>query len=115
MPSLLGLMGLTQSVPGDVEGSDYSAIMLGRPGTRPTSALYLNCSGQRGGNRGLRTHRYTYAINRLKDGKNEVLLFDNRKDPYQLNNIADSSPEVVRRLTGELNQWLRKTKDPWKA
>ncbi len=115
MPSLLGLMGLAQSIPDDVEGIDYSAIMLGRPGKRPTSALYLNCAGQRGGNRGLRTHRYTYAINRLKDGKNEVLLFDNRKDPYQLNNIADSRPEVVRKLTGELNQWLRKTKDPWKA
>jgi len=115
MPSLLGLMGLAQSIPDDVEGIDYSEIMLGRPGKRPTSAPYLNCAGQRGGNRGLRTHRYTYAINRLKDGKNEVLLFDNKKDPYQLNNIAESSPEVVRRLTGELNQWLRKTKDSWKA
>jgi len=115
MPSLLGLMGLSQSIPNDLEGSDYSSIMLGRPGTRPTSALYLNCAGQYGGNRGLRTHRYTFAISRQKDGKNEVLLFDNKKDPYQLDNIAESSPEVVRRLTGELNQWLRKTKDSWKA
>jgi arylsulfatase A-like enzyme len=115
MPSLLGLMGLADCIPYDVEGSDYSSIMLGRQGARPTSALYLNCSGQRGGNRGLRTHRYTFAINRLRDEKNEVLLFDNKNDPYQLENIAESSPEVVRRLTGELNQWLRKTKDPWKA
>ncbi|MHC4438149.1 MAG: sulfatase-like hydrolase/transferase, partial [Planctomycetota bacterium] len=115
MPSLLGLMGLAKHIPGDVEGSNYSAIMRGRPGARPTSALYLNCSGQSGGNRGLRTHRYTFAINRRNDGANEVLLFDNKKDPYQLENIAGSSPEVVRRLTGELNQWLRKTKDSWKA
>jgi len=115
MPSLLGLMGLADHIPSDIEGSNYSAIMLGKPGTRPTSALYLNCSGQRGGNRGLRTHRYTFAINRRKDGTNEILLFDNKKDPYQLENIAESSPEVVRRLTGELNQWLRKTNDPWKA
>jgi len=115
MPSLIGLMGLAQSLPNDVEGSDYSGIMLGRSGTRPTSALYLNCAGQNGGRRGLRTHRYTFAISRQKDGKNEVLLFDNKNDPYQLYNIAKSGPEVVRRLTGELNQWLRKTKDPWKA
>ena len=111
----MGLMGLAQSIPNDVEGRDYSAIMLGRPGTRPKSALYLNCSGLNGGNRGLRTHRYTFVINRQKDEKNEILLFDNKKDPYQLDNIAKSSPEVVRRLTGELNQWLRKTKDTWKA
>ena len=115
MPSLLGLMGFAQSIPNDVEGGDYSAIMLGRPGTRPISALYLNCAGQYGGNRGLRTHRYTFTINRQKDGKNDVLLFDNQKDPYQLDNIAESSPEVVRRLTGKLNQWLKKTNDPWKA
>ena len=115
MPSLLGLMGLAHSIPNDVEGGDYSAIMLGGPGARPTSALYLNCSGPDGGNRGLRTHRYTFTINRQKDGKNEILLFDNKNDPYQLENIAGSSPEAVRRLTGKLNQWLRKTKDPWKA
>jgi len=115
MPSLLGLLGLTHHIPNDVEGRDYSSIMLDKPGTRPTSALYLNCSGSNGGNRGLRTHRYTFTINRQKNRKNEVLLFDNKMDPYQLDNIAESSPEVVRRLTGELNQWLRKTKDPWKA
>jgi len=115
MPSLLGLMELADHIPGDIEGGDYSAIILGKPGARPTSALYLNCSGQHGGHRGLRTHRYTFAINRRNDDTNEVLLFDNKKDPYQLENIAESSPEVVRRLTGELNQWLRKTKDSWKA
>jgi arylsulfatase A-like enzyme len=115
MPSLLGLMGLAQYIPGDVEGSDYSSIMLDKPGARPTSALYLNYSGPDGGNRGLRTHQYTFAINRQKDGENKILLFNNNKDPYQLDNIAGSSPEVVRRLTGELNQWLRKTKDPWEV
>jgi len=54
MPSLLSLMGLSDLIPGDVEGADYSSIMLGKKGKRPTSALYLNCSGQHGGKRGLR-------------------------------------------------------------
>ena len=115
MPSLLGLMGLADYIPSDVEGSNYSAIMTGRKGARPTSALYLNCSVPRGGSRGLRTHRYTFAIKKRKDGEKEILLFDNKKDPYQLKNITESCPEVVRRLTSELNQWLRKTNDPWKA
>jgi len=115
MPSLLGLMGLADCIPRDVEGSDYSSIMLGRGGRRPTSALYLVCTGPRVGTRGLRTGRYTFTIRPDKDGKKEILLIDNQKDPYQLNNIAESNPKAVRKLTEELNRWLKKTNDPWKA
>ncbi|MHC4508675.1 MAG: sulfatase family protein, partial [Planctomycetota bacterium] len=35
MPSLLGLLGLAGSAPHNMEGSDYSSIMLGKAGTRP--------------------------------------------------------------------------------
>ena len=115
MPSLLGLMGLADRVPSDVEGKDYSSIMLGKPGVRPTSALYLRCAGPKGGSRGVRTHRHTFAITPRQDGGKDILLFDNQKDPYQLRNIAESKPEIVGRLTDELQQWLDKTKDPWKA
>ena len=115
MPSLLGLMGLASQMPSDVEGTDCSSVMLGKPGARPTSALYLRCAGPRGGSRGVRTHRYTFAITPKEDGSNETLLFDNKKDPYQLKNVAESQPRVVRKLTDELQRWLDKTKDPWKA
>lgn len=115
MPSLLGLIGLADCIPRDVEGSDYSSIMRGKPGSRPTSALYLVCAGPRGGTRGVRTGRYTFTIRPDGDGKKEILLFDNQKDPYQLNNIAESNPKAVRKLTEELNRWLKKTNDPWKA
>ncbi|MBN2316045.1 MAG: sulfatase-like hydrolase/transferase [Sedimentisphaerales bacterium] len=115
MPSLLGLMGLKDSLPHDVEGIDYSSIMLGQPGTRPASALYLTCWGTHGGARGLRTHRYTFSMTPQKDGKKKVLLFDNQQDPYQLNNLAESKPKVVQELTDELARWLRKTSDPWKV
>ena len=115
MPSLLGLMGLTSNTPNDVEGADYSSIMLGKSVARPKSALYLRCAGPRGGARGVRTHRYTFVITpKEKDGK-EILLFDNKNDPYQLKNIAESNPGVIRRLTEELRQWLDKTRDSWKA
>jgi hypothetical protein len=88
--------------------------MFGHGGTRPTSVLYLNCSGSYGGPRGLRTHRHTFTITPLGNGKKKVLLFDNQQDPYQLNNIAESKPKLVQKLTNELNRWLRKTHDPWK-
>lgn len=113
MPSLLGLIGLDDRIDHDVEGSDYSSIMLGKSGTRPTSALYLTCGGPRGGTRGLRTNRYTFTITPREDGKKEILLFDNKKDPYQLENVAESRPGVVRKLTAELGRWLKKTNDPW--
>ena len=115
MPSLLGLMDLSSHIPKDVEGQDYSSIMLGKPGPRPTSALYLRCAGSRGGSRGLRTHRYTLAITPREDGGKEILLFDNREDPYQLQNIAASNPEIVRKLTEGLQQWLDRANDPWKV
>ena len=62
----------------------------------------------------MRTHRYTFAITPKEDGGKEILLFDNKKDPYQLTSIAESSPGLVGELTGELQRWLDKTKDPWK-
>ncbi|MHC4682357.1 MAG: sulfatase family protein [Planctomycetota bacterium] len=115
MPSLLGLLGLAGSAPHNMEGSDYSSIMLGKAGTRPGPALYLTCTGPRGGRRGLRTHRHTFVITPRDSGSREVLLFDNQEDPYQLRNVAESSPEIVRELTEELHEWLKKTNDPWRA
>ncbi|UCE50042.1 MAG: sulfatase [Phycisphaerales bacterium] len=113
MPSLLGLMGLARWISSDVEGRDYSAVMLGKPGERPASVLYLRCAGSRGGARGVRTHRYTLAITPKQDGGREILLFDNKKDPYQLRNIAESRRAVVRKVRAELGQWLERTNDPW--
>jgi hypothetical protein len=104
---------LSDSIPDDVEGKNYSSIMLGKRGKRPNSALYLNCSSPNGGPRGLRTNRYTFTITPKENGKKEILLFDNLKDPYQLNNNADSNPAIVRKLTNELKTWLKNTSDPW--
>jgi hypothetical protein len=108
-------MGLSARIPSGVEGRDYSEIMLGKGGKRPNSALYIRCSGPRGGARGVRTHRYTFAVTPKQEGGTETLLFDNKQDPYQLKNVAASRPEVVRRLSDELKKWLDRTDDPWKV
>ena len=114
MPSLLGLMGLSDRTPEAVEGTDYSVAMLGGTVARPTSALYFLIPTGRpgGGRRGLRTHRYTFVIQK-RTRQNQVVLHDNVEDPYQMKNIAGEAPEVVRALTEELHGWLRKTDDPW--
>jgi len=124
MPSLLGLMGLGHMIPKSVEGTDYSAAMLGRQVNRPDSAVYLNYlsfpqvksysdSTSNRGLRGVRTHRYTYVIRRGRDNEERYILHDNVKDPYQLRNIAGENPELEKQLRAKVEKWLKKINDPW--
>jgi arylsulfatase A-like enzyme len=117
MPTLLGLMGSGGETPPDVEGADHSAILLGRDGPRPTSALFLNVlpTNPAGLERGLRTQRYTFVVQRGEGGDVTVLLYDNEKDRYQRTNVAAERPEIVADLVREMEAWLRKTNDPWLA
>ncbi|MFC1997912.1 sulfatase [Chloroflexota bacterium] len=115
MPTLLGLMGLAGRRPTDVEGLDHSNVFLGHSNDRPTSAFYFFSAPQfpdLPDRRGLRTDRFTFVVIRHDQG-DEFVLHDNAEDPYQLKNIVQEAPDVVRRLTQELNKWLRKTNDPW--
>lgn len=96
MPTLLGLCGLP--IPNTVEGLDFSGYLRG--GADPSDgAALLACvapfgqwTRQRGGReyRGLRTRTHTY----VRDLDGPWLLFDNRKDPFQLTNLA-GRPEVA--------------------
>jgi len=84
--------------------------------------------------RGVRTDRYTYIVDRGTDTPDGMytakeiaqkleegtltrrLLYDNEKDPYQLNPItATRSPDhpVMARLEKELSAWLEKMNDPF--
>jgi uncharacterized sulfatase len=114
-PTLLSVMGLTSSIPETVQGSDLSGAFVGGEVDRPTSALYLNAHPKdpAGGARGLRTHRYTFVIDRTGEGGEVVHLHDNREDPYQMKDVASERPEAVAQLRTELGDWLQRTDDPW--
>ncbi len=119
-PTLLGLAGLSDAAPSDIEGDDRSAVLLGRGGERPTSAFYLwphantqTDHGHFASIRGLRTHRYTFVVGRDAVGRDTPILHDNQTDPYQFTNAADDHPSLVARLRGELDAWLKRTNDPW--
>ncbi len=114
MPTLLGLMGIGDMIPADVEGADYSDALLGKPVTRPTSALYMSIrpQGDHRGARGLRTHRHTFVTQRTDEGE-RVILHDNQNDPYQLTNVADDNRPAVEELTEELHTWLDNIGDHW--
>lgn len=88
MPTLLSLVDLP--IPKEVEGMDVSHCVLGLAGEEPEFAFLQNtgaCAKWENGHdwRGIRDKRYTYAIYRLDK---KELLFDNIKDPYQINNLA---------------------------
>jgi len=111
MPTLLGMMGLADSIPSSVRGVDYSRGLETESWTtvgKPKSTAYLMDNG-----RGVRTDRYTYLVR--AEGGTE--LYDNVADPYQMKNLPLTAIDAadLRRLQQELGQWLKTAEDPWCA
>jgi len=115
MPTLLGLCGI--NIPDSVEGVDFSKHICGEDNPADDTALLLcpHPFGQwlrpNGGReyRGLRTKRYTYC----RDLNGPWLLYDNEKDPYQLNNFVSSLDhnEILKSLNELLSKKLEETND----
>ncbi|HET7767873.1 MAG TPA: sulfatase [Chloroflexota bacterium] len=112
-PTLLGLLGV--EVPEAMEGRNLSRHLVGgepAPGPLSVPIGEMVCCDQAVREqlvpwRGVRTERHTYA--RRIDGP--WVLYDNEEDPYQLNNLVGSSPELQAQLEGELQAWLRRLGD----
>jgi len=106
----------------DLSEEDYPAKHL-RPSRRrkkrpKDDAVLISCPspfGQwlraRGGReyRGVRTRRYTY----VRDLKGPWLLYDNEKDPYQLDNLCGKAEygKLQKKLEGLLSSKLKATND----
>jgi arylsulfatase A-like enzyme len=116
MPTLLGLMGVKEGIPTDIEGNDYSRTFRGIPEKNPEFALYINSNfpSALGGMRGLRNDRYTFVIQRNNSGEiTNTILFDNQNDPFQLNNIAVEHPDLVNKFKSQVFEKLTEINDPW--
>jgi arylsulfatase A-like enzyme len=114
-PTLLGLMNLDKEIPPSVQGNNYAELLRTGKGDRPGSQIYLwaPVGKPQFGRRGIRTHWYTMVIEKKSDKPPRTVLHDNRSDPYQLKNIAPDRPQIVRKLIGELTDWLNRLDDPW--
>ena len=112
MPTLLGLSGI--EVPDTVQGTDRTQLVSGEVPDGDEAAL-ITCPSPfgewtraRGGReyRGVRTVRYTYV--RTLNGP--WLLYDNERDPYQLENLAGQAEyasiqsELEAALAGKLEE-----------
>jgi arylsulfatase A-like enzyme len=115
MPTLLGFTRLP--IPSSVEGKDLSQVISGKKKDTIEETL-ISCvqpfgqwSRRFGGKeyRGLVTRQYTYA----RDLKGAWLLFDNNKDPLQLNNLIGNPDfkKVQQNLDERLTAKLRERKD----
>ncbi|MDF7823690.1 sulfatase [Pontiellaceae bacterium B12227] len=116
MPTLLGLAGLESQMPDDLDGTDLSDVLRGAPSEtgRPTASFFfrnVNAPADAEGKVhdfvtdfiGARTERHYIWLSRATDQWEQVGLFDNVADPYQLNNLAATDPK----LRGEMMQQLK--------
>ena len=133
-PTLLGLAG--EAVLPQMQGVDLSAILKGKDAPGPESAFIMSGPGategeeEEGGNgtekgkgqgklaakkgggkwRGLRTPRYTYAKAQEGNALKPWLLYDNEKDPHQMDNLAEdpAHADTRKELDAKLHAWLKR-------
>jgi arylsulfatase A-like enzyme len=115
MPTLLELSGL--AAPKGIQGASLVSLMRGGPGARagwPRPAI-TEASGRP--DPGVSTVEESYAISldgwklahhvaRTAD-RPEFELFERRKDPLDTTDVAAQHPDIVARLTRELEAWRK--------
>ncbi len=101
MPTLLGLSGLGEAIPDEVQGDDFSELILNPDSKQagPEAALIMGYNY-----RGVYNGRYTFVVEEKKKQVKNVFCYDNQKDPYQLNRL--STKEMGRRLEREMKTML---------
>ena len=117
MPTLLSMLNLP--IPSAVEGIDLSSHALGTGG-KDHEAAHMQGMGATAAWvdgtewRALRDHEYTYALYH-RDRKE--LLFNNRKDPFQLTNLAEdrSNAAMLGHYRKLSEDWRKERKDEFHA
>ena len=103
LPSLLSLSGI--EIPQEIQGCDLSQIMKDPEKSKDRSALIMNLcpfdiAFQDEEYRAIKTNEYTY----VKTPRGPSLLFHDKKDPYQLENLIGNPKYAV--IQRELDQKL---------
>lgn len=114
-PSLLSLMGLKEQIPATVQTYDLSFHIITEKEKKGLTQPYyfIQYDDHSTGYRGLRTNTHTYILHATHGKIDKTILFDRSKDPYQMNNIANENPKLVRKFNKQLQQWLTQTNDPF--
>jgi len=120
LPTIMGLAGLKEEIPAEVEGLDFSkslSITSGETINRPEGVLLMLANA-----RGILTERYTLCLKQNENAKNkleqtvpqEAYIYDNLNDPYQLTRLPlEDRPNIAKQLLELLGAELKRTNDPW--
>jgi len=127
MPTILGLCGL--NIPQSVQGKNYAPLLTrNNPNmNRPFGALYIkNVDGEKNKDgkvisyfpltRGIKTNQYTMTLTiDIKTRKlMDIILFDDKNDPYQLTPLnIQKYPKTFNLLCSQLAILLKQANDPW--
>ncbi|MEK7408731.1 MAG: sulfatase-like hydrolase/transferase [Acidobacteriota bacterium] len=106
-PTLCALAGLTP--PGSVEGKSLAPV-LKDPRKQIRDTMFF---AYRSVQRAVRTERWKLILYNV-GGRRTTQLFDIRKDPWELNNLAAGAAQAgrVAELTALLKKWMKETGDP---
>ena len=113
-PTLLAWMGIEP--PETMQGRDLTAVIDGRE-PEPMSSVLMSIapfSETKGSAwRAVRTARHTFA----RDETGPWLLYDNRRDPDQLENLVNepTAAGIRAELETELEGWLQRLEDPFEG
>lgn len=111
MPTILGLVGLEDNIPPEVQGVNYANILFNPESSqtkKPKSALYIDFKS-----RGIYTGDQTMVVINNPENGTEVFGYDNLNDPEQLNRIPFTKLENGPKLKAELERLLKTTGDKW--
>ena len=114
-PTLLSLCQI--AIPGHVQGTDLSNVVLGKQVSGPESAYFqifgpYRAGGVAGAWRGVVTARYMYA----RWESEPWLLYDLENDPYELKNLATepSASSIRNEMDERLADWMKRVGDSWR-
>ena len=115
MPTLLALSGL--SAPEEIQGQSLLPLMGGPVGDEgPAEEWVVRPAGSErdlGDGRSVSLVSDGWKIVQTIEGEDEAdpefELFDHREDPLNLVNLADEHPDIVERLTQDIDRWLRQS------
>ena len=115
MPTMLGLVGLSNKVPATVEGKDYSKVFFNKKITRPDKQLYFGADPEdpTSGARGFRNDKYTFAVVKDDKGDKFYYLYNDKKDPFQTINVWGQNKDLDKKMEAELAAMLLKMNDKW--
>ena len=115
MPTLLGFAGAP--IPAAVQGTDVSALLLGKTAKEPDAVFLANYA--RGGTGGklaaaaIRTKEWLFALSAENPQNEDWLLYDMKNDPYQMKNLVANAAfgKTKELLRTRLMELRRKNKD----